>query len=84
MPDCVKRESCPIRHGQGTNALQTDDVGIFESELSHEYEVVMEHFGVSRREAIELGRQAAGVMFGGEEEKQRIFGLLDAFKREHL
>ncbi|KAF2154285.1 Metallo-dependent hydrolase, partial [Myriangium duriaei CBS 260.36] len=56
---------CPL-------ALSTDDVGIFESELSHEYEVAMEHFGIDSKEAAKLSRQAASVIFGGEEEEQRI------------
>ena len=58
-------------------------MGIFESELSHEYEMVMEHFGVDKAEAIELSRQAASIIFGGEEEKERILGLLEAFEKEH-
>ena len=68
---------CPV-------ALSTDDVGIFESELSHEYEMLMEHFDVGKRLAVDLSRQAASVIFGGDEEKLRVFRLLDEFEAEHI
>ncbi|GAM84561.1 hypothetical protein ANO11243_025570 [Dothideomycetidae sp. 11243] len=68
-----REAGCPI-------ALSTDDVGIFESELGHEYEMAIEHFEVSRKQAIELSRQAASVIFGTEEDKRRIQELLDDFE----
>ncbi|KAF4550222.1 Adenosine/AMP deaminase-like protein 1 [Elsinoe fawcettii] len=70
------------RGGEGNAvALSTDDVGIFESELSNEYALVMEHFGLSRKEIVELSRQAAGMVFAGEEVKKRIMGKLEEFEK---
>jgi len=59
--------------------LQTDDVGIFESPLSREYEIAMTHFGLSKLDAVRLVRGAMGCSFGDEAEKERVRGLLDRF-----
>lgn len=52
--------------------LWTDDVGIFGSPLSNEYRLVAQHFDLGRDEICELARQGIDVIFGGEEEKQRL------------
>lgn len=52
--------------------LQTDDVGVFGSPLSNEYRLVAEHFGLSESEIRALARKGIEVIFGGEEEKQRL------------
>jgi adenosine deaminase len=56
--------------------MQTDDVGIFESPLSHEYTLVAQHFGLSRAEICALVRKGVDVIFGGEEEKKRLRSIL--------
>ncbi|CAL3969245.1 unnamed protein product [Diplocarpon coronariae] len=60
---------CPI-------ALSTDDVGVFGSRLSNEYALVTEHFGLSRTEVCDLARSAVDTIFGGDEEKARLRGLM--------
>lgn len=51
---------------------QTDDVGVFGSPLSNEYALVAKHFGLGRREICDLARGAIQVIFGSEEDKQRL------------
>lgn len=51
---------------------QTDDVGIFGSPLSNEYRLIAKHFGLSETEIRTLARKGINVIFGGEEEKQRL------------
>lgn len=60
-------------------ALSTDDVGIFESSLSEEYALAAKHFGLSKKQLWDLGRGAVDVIFGGDEEKQRVWRLMDSF-----
>ncbi|KAK4650340.1 hypothetical protein QC762_706560 [Podospora pseudocomata] len=52
--------------------LGTDDVGVFGSPLSNEYALVAKHFGLGRREICNLARKGIDVIFGGEEEKERL------------
>lgn len=61
----------------GKIALSTDDVGIFESGLSEEYLLAARHFGLDREQLVQLSRGAVDVIFGGEDEKERIWALLD-------
>jgi adenosine deaminase len=65
--------------GGGKIALSTDDVGIFESGLSEEYLLAAKHFGLDREQLVRLSRGAADVVFGGEDEKERVWELLDEF-----
>jgi adenosine deaminase len=51
-------------------------VGVFGSSLSHEYELIKEHFGLSDAELIELTRSGIECIFGGEEEKARLRELM--------
>ncbi|KAG9237707.1 hypothetical protein BJ875DRAFT_124478 [Amylocarpus encephaloides] len=60
-----KGKACPI-------ALSTDDVGVFGSTLSNEYKLIAEHFGLGRKEICGLAREAIEIIFGGEEEKDRL------------
>jgi adenosine deaminase len=64
-------------------ALSTDDVGIFESGLSNEYLLAARHFGLDKKQLVELSRGAVDVIFGGEDEKGRIKALLDTFSDEN-
>jgi len=47
-------------------------VGVFGSSLSHEYELIREHFSLSDAELMELARSGIECIFGGEEEKKRL------------
>ncbi|TPX09483.1 uncharacterized protein E0L32_009371 [Thyridium curvatum] len=52
--------------------LCTDDVGVFGSPLSNEYRLVAQHFGLTKDDCCKLARKAIDVIFGGEEEKERL------------
>lgn len=62
----------------GPASHQTDDVGIFGSPLSNEYRLVAKNFGLSVSEIRALARKGIDVIFGGEEEKQRLRRIMDA------
>ena len=62
-------EGCPV-------VLSTDDVGVFGSPLSNEYRIVAREFGLDREAVCKLARGAMDVIFGGEEEKERLRGLM--------
>jgi adenosine deaminase len=51
---------------------QTDDVGVFSSPLSREYELIAEHFGLNRKEICELARGAIDITFATEDDKERL------------
>ncbi|KAF5666415.1 adenosine deaminase [Fusarium heterosporum] len=57
-------------------ALSTDDVGVFGSPLSNEYKLVAQHFGLDKQAICELARQPIDAIFGGEEEKARLRGMM--------
>ncbi|PLB43522.1 Metallo-dependent hydrolase [Aspergillus steynii IBT 23096] len=67
---------CPV-------VLCTDDVGFFCSPVSNEYRLAAEHFGLSRTDVLRMCRDSVEVIFGGEEEKARLRGLLDEFEAEY-
>ncbi|KAJ9136762.1 Metallo-dependent hydrolase [Pleurostoma richardsiae] len=52
--------------------LCTDDVGVFGSPLSNEYRLVAQHFKLTRKEICTLARKGIEVIFGGDEEKERL------------
>ncbi|KAG9252607.1 uncharacterized protein F5Z01DRAFT_219891 [Emericellopsis atlantica] len=53
-------------------SLGTDDVGVFGSELSDEYRLAAEHFGLDQKQICALARQGIEAIFGGEDEKERL------------
>jgi adenosine deaminase len=54
-------------------------VGVFGSELSNEYELTAEHFGLARNEIQELAVAPIGVIFDTEEEKERLRVLMRSY-----
>lgn len=54
------------------SCYQTDDVGVFGSPVSNEWRLIQHHFKLTRAEILELVRKGIDVIFGGEEEKQRL------------
>ncbi|KAJ5091522.1 reverse transcriptase [Penicillium alfredii] len=72
-----RHEACPI-------ALCTDDVGFFCSPVSHEYLLAAQHFDLSRDDLWDMSLKSVDVIFGGEHEKKRLRGLLEAFKSAAL
>ncbi|EME39147.1 hypothetical protein DOTSEDRAFT_138852 [Dothistroma septosporum NZE10] len=69
---------CPV-------ALCTDDVGVFGSSVSNEYLLAAQHFQLSRADLIWLASGAVPSIFGGEDEEDRMYGLLREFelKQKH-
>jgi len=65
---------------------QTGDTGIFQTTLSNEYWLAMEHFRLMRRELIELSRGAVECIFDDDgAQKARLRRLVDEFAaREEL
>lgn len=62
------------------NGVQTDDVGFFCSPVSNEYLLAAEHFNLTRVDVVDIARRAVRVIFGGEDEKNRLYRLLDEFE----
>ncbi|CAK1368021.1 unnamed protein product [Cercospora beticola] len=60
-------------------ALSTDDVGVFGSPLSNEYQLAAHHFDLSKTEIVDLSRRAIDSIFAGEDEEARLHRLLDDF-----
>ncbi|KAK6855860.1 Adenosine deaminase-like protein [Apiospora arundinis] len=54
----------------------TDDVGVFGSPVSNEWRLIQQHFRLARAEILELARKGIDVIFGGEEEKQRLRNIM--------
>ncbi|KAI9771191.1 MAG: hypothetical protein M1835_006463 [Candelina submexicana] len=65
---------CPV-------VLCTDDVGIFCSPLSNEYLLAAQHLNLGRKDIFEMCHKAIDVIFGGEEEKNRLRNALSAFEQ---
>ncbi|KAL4900944.1 hypothetical protein BDW74DRAFT_88997 [Aspergillus multicolor] len=71
-----RHEECPV-------ALCTDDVGFFCSPVSNEYLLAAEHFQLNRKSILSISRKAVDAIFGGDEEKQRLWSLLDEFESHY-
>lgn len=67
------RTECPV-------ALGTDDVGVFESELSNEYFIAASEFGLGRSEVVRVARSAIGSAFR-ERGRVRMERLIGGFER---
>ncbi|OAR01700.1 hypothetical protein LLEC1_07186, partial [Akanthomyces lecanii] len=58
-------------------SLATDDVGVFGSPLSKEYELAAQHFHLDRQEMCSLARQAIDSTFGSAEDKEWLRSMLE-------
>lgn len=67
------QKKCPV-------AICTDDVGVFRSRTSNEYLLLMKHFGLSRKEIVEVSRSSVDCIFGTEEDKKDLRARLEAFE----
>lgn len=54
-------------------------MGFFCSPVSNEYLLAAQHFGFDRVELVKMCRGSVDMIFGGEQEKQRLRGILDEF-----
>lgn len=66
-----------------TICTQTDDVGVFGSPVSNEYQLAAQHFNLTRDDLLDLSRRAVRSIFGDEDEKARMYRLLDRFAKEN-
>lgn len=55
-------------------------MGFFCSPVSNEYLLAAEHFGVGRAEMLSMCEKSVEMIFGGEEEKQRLREIILQFK----
>ncbi|KAF5860537.1 hypothetical protein ETB97_001380 [Aspergillus alliaceus] len=69
-----------IHVGEDIKREITDDVGFFCSPVSNEYLIAAEHFDLTRADVVDICREGVRVIFGGEEEKKRLYRLLDEFE----
>jgi len=51
-------------------------VGVFGSNLSNEYRLIAKHFGLSEPEIRALAKKGIDTIFGGDEERTRLRGLM--------
>ncbi|EON69729.1 hypothetical protein W97_08991 [Coniosporium apollinis CBS 100218] len=63
-------------------ALGTDDVGVFCSELSEEYRVAAEHFGLGHDDVRKLCESAVDMIFGSDAERARLSTLYTSLEVE--
>ncbi|TQB74698.1 hypothetical protein MPDQ_004349 [Monascus purpureus] len=68
------------RHVDCPVILCTDDMGFFCSPVSNEYLLAAHHFNLSRADVLALCRKSFRAIFGGPEEKDRLYTLLDNFE----
>lgn len=59
-------------HDVAADTQQTDDVGVFRSNLSKEYLLVAQAFGLKQGDLLALCDRAIGAIFGDEKEKARL------------
>ncbi|KAJ6785897.1 hypothetical protein PWT90_05538 [Aphanocladium album] len=57
-------------------SIATDDVGVFGSPLSKEYEIAAQHFNLDRQEICALARQAIDSTFGSNEDKDWLRSVM--------
>ncbi|OAA57261.1 Adenosine/AMP deaminase [Cordyceps fumosorosea ARSEF 2679] len=57
-------------------SLATDDVGVFGSPLSKEYELAAEHFHLDRQAVCSLAREAIDSTFGSDEDKEWLRSIM--------
>lgn len=69
-------------HGTNTVALCTDDVGVFGSSLSNEYLLASQHFGLGRRQLLELSQRVVGAAFV-EADAMRLLCMSKDFDADH-
>ncbi|KAL8822225.1 MAG: hypothetical protein Q9191_007034 [Dirinaria sp. TL-2023a] len=71
-----KNTDCPV-------ALSTDDLGIFCSNLSNEYLLVAQAFGLSQGDSLALCDRAIDAIFGDEKEKARLRHAISEMRVEY-
>lgn len=61
---------------------QTDDVGFFCSPVSDEYLLAATNFNLDQYALLDICRKGIDSIFGGPQEKERLYSLIDRFEEE--
>ncbi len=61
--------------------INTDDPGMFDTNLNREYQVAHDHFGLGREDLVDLARESIRASFAPQETRDRILGDIDAYAR---
>ncbi|MDQ3733302.1 MAG: adenosine deaminase, partial [Actinomycetota bacterium] len=75
---------CVLREAGVTLTLNSDDPGMFDTTLNHEYEVAHHDFGLSSVELADLSRSAVRVSFRGAAGKRELLAEIDAYERARI
>jgi adenosine deaminase len=59
--------------------LNTDDPGMFDTDLNREYAIAHDEFGLSADELTELARESVRASFAPDETRERILAEIDAY-----
>ncbi|EFR00576.1 hypothetical protein MGYG_03581 [Nannizzia gypsea CBS 118893] len=70
-----RHKDCPI-------ILCTDDVGFFCSPVSQEYLLAAKNFDLDQTALLDICRKGINSIFGGAQEKERLYTLIDKFEEE--
>ena len=73
-----------LREAGVTLTLNSDDPGMFDTTLCHEYELAHTVFGLSSAQLADLSRTAVRVSFRSETGKRELLAEIDAYERAKL
>ncbi len=73
-----------LREAGVTLTLNSDDPGMFDTTLNHEYEVAHESFGLSSAELADLSRAGVRASFRSDTGKRALLAEIDAYERAKL
>ncbi|MDI1288788.1 MAG: adenosine deaminase, partial [bacterium] len=59
--------------------INTDDPGMFDTDLNREYQIAHDHFGLPREDLVDLARESVRASFAPQETRERILGEIDAY-----
>ncbi len=59
--------------------VNTDDPGMFDTDLNREYLVAHEHFGLDRPALVELARESVRASFASPDTRDRVLSEIDAY-----
>ncbi len=77
--DSLESHPFPVLRDAGVRlTLNTDDPGMFDTDLNHEYRIAHEVFGLDAAELTELARESVRASFASEASKARVLHEIDA------
>ena len=81
VPDLREHPFPTLRDAGVRVTLNTDDPGMFGTDLNREYLIAHEVFGLSADELVDLARESVRASFASPERKAAILGEIDAYAR---